>query len=66
MYALVVIGKKALTFGDLPRVNVTEEEQLEAHRRCADLISQAARIGVAMAVRDAYLRGVADALVKPM
>jgi hypothetical protein len=27
MYALVVIGKKALTFGDLPRVNVTEEER---------------------------------------
>jgi hypothetical protein len=56
----------ALTFGAPPSVNVTEEEQLEAHRRYADLISQAARIGVAMAVRDTYLREVADALVKPM
>jgi len=66
MFALVKIGNKSLTFGALAAVHVTEEEQIEAHRRCADLIAQAARIGVAMAVRDAYLRGMADARLKPM
>jgi hypothetical protein len=62
---LVKIGKKSLTIGELARLDVTEE-QIEAHRRCADLIAQATRIGVAMAVRDAYLRGMADARLKPM
>ena len=66
MFALVKIGKKSLTFGALSAVQVTEEEQIEAHRRCADLIAQASRTGVAMAVRDAYLRGMADARLKPM
>ena len=66
MFALVRIGKKSLTIGELARLDVTEEEQIEAHRRCADLIAQATRIGVAMAVRDAYLRGMADARLKPM
>ena len=66
MFVLVKIGKGALTFGALSSATITEEEQLEAHRRCADLIAQSARIGVAMAVRDAYLRGMADARHKPM
>ena len=64
MFPLVKIGKKSLTFGALSAVQVTEEKQIEAHRRCADLIDQASRTGVAMAVRDAYLRGIADANVE--
>jgi hypothetical protein len=66
MFALVRIGKKSLTFGALAAVQVTEEKHVEAHRRCADLIAQASRTGVAMAVPDAYLRGMADARLKPM
>jgi hypothetical protein len=66
VFALVKIGKKALTFGTLASVDMTPEQEVEVHRRCADLISQVGRIGVATAVRAAYLRGMADARCKPM
>ena len=32
MFALVKIGKKSLTIRELARLDVTEEEQIEAHR----------------------------------
>ncbi len=63
MYLAVTIGKKTLAFGEIKSGTITEVEQMEAHRRCADLIKQAPRIGVGMAIRDAYLRGIVDALI---
>lgn len=63
MYVLIMIGKKTLTLGALKGSDITEAEQLEAHKRCADLIKQAPRIGIPMAIRDAYLRGIVDALI---